>query len=565
MARRRKRSGRTTSKDPQLNADPPASSRLKRRRRVQEPEQTRVLQNSAPALPAHVPEQLSRLNIQCASLCQETGTDGERNNTLLGDIVRQCADLLSTVDVSVVLEKAPLVPQVLRLAMNDPNSSTEALTKSLVIFASKFASDNTAKDPFDANIPTAKSEVVAAAANWAVLMLLRCLSLTCAVPTRKCCQAHMRVLVGPRDEMRSCVIERARANLSYTAESLRTDRTGLMTGSVDSTISHSLQRPGIGILNNVLRRIMDEPRSPSTAEHSILILDSISKILVRNNGALFDELSLDDRANLLYVSDSVYDWFVQRLQERSTPNSSWESLSRETEALSFAARKHIVLHWKLLDLVREAIGAQSKEFKQSWWRAQTWLRVTLGQVMDNLQAKEIGERVPPGLRLCLRQTAILVHAMRTGETVELGVRAAQVLYDGMRLAKRLTLGRNEHAILLACEPLIVRALWACGLQIRAGGQSATSAAQIGTALVVSCNVDRVVGGRAAENDGQLRAVQDGLIRAMLAPRLETGPEKVYATNIFQAAIMIGCGGRDTRLPVSHTWEQSWLASVSNVR
>lgn len=481
--------------------------------------------------------------------------------------MRQCADLLPSVSVSSVLDNAPLLPQVLRRAMNAPNLNLEALAKCFIIFASQSPSAPKENDPFAVDSLTAKDNLVTAAVDWALLMFLKCLSLTSNSVTQNCCRSHKGVLVGPRDDVRRCIIERLGITLSSALKSLKPNDGPSMMGVVNNMVNHGLLCPLREVacaLRCVLRQILDEPRDSPANKQGVLLLRDLSGLLIQNNGDWFDKLPLNDRADLLYASDHIYDWFVKRLKQRVAEDTSWECLVREIAAISISAQKHITVHWKLIDYMRNALEARTEEFKVCWWRHQTWLRVALAQVADELSAKEIGERVPPALKLCMRQLVTLVHALKIGENTEAGVKAAQLLYDEMRLSRRLVLARNEQAILLAFETLVVQALWACGLQMRTKGYHATKAARIGAALAVTCNVGRTAGGRATESKAQLRSVFDNLVTILSVSNVNAKLITTQMSNVYLGAFMLGLEGKDNYQRILNAWEQAWLERMLKV-
>lgn len=566
MPRPRKRPRRNLSKTPGDVPKTLPSSRLKRPRRLPEPDHTRPHPQPPTTLPSRVSVQLSKINNHCAFLCQTDCTKSDENNQLLDDVVRQCADLLPSVSVPSLLDNAPLLPQVLRRAMNAPNLNTEALTKCFIIFASQSPPAPKDNDPFAVDSLSDKDNLVTAAVDWALLMFLRCLSLTSNSTIQNCCRSHKGVLVGPRDEVRRCIIERLGITLTSALKSLKPNDSPSMMGVVNNMVNHGLcpLREVACALRCVLRQILDEPRDSPTKKQGVLLLCDLSELLIQKNGDRFDKLSLDDRADLLYASDHIYDWFVKRLKKRVVEDTSWECLVRETEAISIAAQKHITVHWKLMDYVRDALEARTGEFKVCWWRRQTWLRVALAQVVGELGAKEIGERVPPALKLCMRQTVTLVHALKTEENLEAGVKAAQLLYDGMRLSRRLVLARNEQAILLTFETLVVQALWACGVQMRTKGYLATKAVRIGAALAVACNVGRTVGGRATESKVQLRSVFDNLVTILSVSNVNAKLITTQTSNVYLGAFMLGCEGKGSYQQILNVWEQSWLERMLKV-
>lgn len=565
MPRLRKRARRNNSKNTDLGPAPLPRSRLKRPRRSPEPNQNRLPSEPPTTLSPQISAQLFKLNSQCASLSHAASESSDQHDQALDDVVRQCSDLLPKVGVATMLDDAPLVPQILRRAMGALNLTTVALTKCFIIFASQLPSISKENDPFSVKGPTTNANLVIAGVDWALLMFLKSLSLTSSSATQKCCRAHRGVLVGHRCEIRKCIVERSAANLSSNLELLRTSNTITMTSTSDRTLNCDFSYPlKEGLLTGALERAIDEPRDFSTGRLSVPLLHRMPELLLQKNGDLFDKLSLDDRADLLYVSDHIYDWFVQRLEQKVAGVVSWKSLVCETKPISIAARKHITLHWKLMDRVREAVEARTAHFKMCWWKRQKWMRVALAQVTDELSPKQIGERVPPALKLCMRQVAILVHALKTEQNIEAGVKAAQLLFDYTGLTRRIGLHRNQHAVLLVFEALVVRALWACGLQTRKGGFSTTNAARIGVALAVACSMGRTTGGRPIESEVQPRAVFDDLMTVMSVSSPNSKLITTNMSNVYLAAIMVGHGGKGNQHQIIDAWEQSWLGSVLKV-
>lgn len=569
MAPRRKRKPDTVTKSATERAST-ASSRLKRSRRFENPSssssnltQQQKLADATSVGPT-ILKQISKLNQKCVSVCRPENYEHENDEDSIPSLVGECSELLSIAGASVLLQHAPMVPRALRQAMDTPNVDLVELMKCFTQFASHLAAPNIAGSrdrecPFEKDMFGKHTDMTTAAANWAFLMMSRILGLSGDKILHKCRCKLTTVFVGTRNEVRHCVLERLRDNM-HSKLAFVDRKKSLSVDTVEIALKVGPQRFwGTEIVCDVLKKLLSESTTLSKSDCETGLLDNLSEGLIRENGALFDTLPTMIQADVLYASEKVYGWFVRRTKVRITEKSSWEGAVLETKALSLAAQRHPIIHWRLMDGVRKAVGASQKAFRIRWWSSQVWLRATLAQVADRLSAKEIGERVVPEMRTCMRQLAVLVHALKSSGNVEAGVKAAHFIYDTV-MTQRLEYRRNEQATLLAFEALMFRALWACGRSMGVHGDRTKAIAQLGVGLVLACNVERAVGGKRVIEEQVLREKQIAL-RQMLQGQVTVDVVKTEGSAMW-AALVLGRTKASTTESWSHEREWSWAVAVT---
>lgn len=428
------------------------SRRLKRARRSEPDEKTGANVTDAQTHPEAASEVLSSrhrerlrdLGLLVTDFLANGKTNGVGRSDNLQQIVAISADLLANLSIDVIFEHVPNLSRALIQAAKLSSCVNPPDVVSCFLYMA-LKKSNVENEVEQGNM---EENVSNRASKWALPILSKLVKWS--PPT----SLHDHVFIEPWYKVHQVELS---AQVEYMIFALSQYRS--MPGRKFDQIIDELVHPILRLLNEPDGNIYCSPT--------------------------FQRLSLNARADLLYLSQQIYSVYLTDLRRIfSSRDVDMTAVEKYTQPLSRACEKHATIHWKLMDHVCQAVHADGEPFSVNVWKDRLWTRCVLINVSLQL-GDDIAWRIHPKLRTYVKQMRVLQDCFYKVGNIEAGVTLARLLHKWLKLDQRATISVLWQATLIVLEEMVECAVWACGRHQRQSDVTAKSSSRVQLADICS--------------------------------------------------------------------------------